>query len=110
MLRPWLRDLVPENPTDKTANRTVLKDFLIPSLQTVVEAKFVRDKTHGKSISKELHDDIEMYRKHPNCRHLIFFIYDEDSLIPDQRALTDSIQVERIYNGVPLHCYVVIKP
>jgi hypothetical protein len=110
MLRPWLRDLVTENPTDRSGNRFTLKDFLIPSLRTVVEAKFVRDKAHGRGISAELHDDIEMYRKHPSCGHLIFFIYDADSLIPDQRALVEAIEVERLYGGVPLHCHVVIKP
>src|SRR5215475_14431388 len=28
MLRPWVQDLVPENPTDKIANRFTIKDFL----------------------------------------------------------------------------------
>ncbi len=110
MLRPWLRDLVPENPTDRVASRYTIKDLLIPSLRTVIEAKFVRDKAHGKAVSAELHDDIEMYRRHPACSHLIFFIYDPDSLIPDQRALVTAIEVERIYGGVQLHCHVVIKP
>lgn len=110
MLRPWLRDLVAENPTDRTGNRFVLKDLLIASIRTVVEAKFVRDKAHGKTISAELHDDIEMYRKHPACSHLIFFIYDPDSLIPDQRALIEAIEVPRLYGGIPLYCHVIIKP
>lgn len=110
MLRPWLRDLVHENPTDRTASRYVIKDLLVPSLRTVIEAKYVRDKSHGRSISAELHDDIEMYRRHPQCSHLVFFIYDPDSLIPDQRALVDAIQEERTYGGKRLHCYVVIKP
>ena len=83
---------------------------MIPSLRTIVEAKFIRDKAHGKSVSVELHDDIEMYRRHPSCDHLIFFIYDADSLIPDQGALVDAIEIERLYGGVRLQCHVVIKP
>jgi len=110
VLRPWLRDLVIENPTDRTASRYAVKDFLIPSIRTVVEAKFIRDKSHGKSISAELHDDIEMYRRHPSCGHLVFFIYDPNAWIPDQRALVEAIEVERIYGGVRLHCHVLIKP
>lgn len=31
MLRPWVLDLVPENPTDKVANRFSIKDFVSQS-------------------------------------------------------------------------------
>ena len=110
MLRPWVTDLTPENPTDKIASRFVIKDLLCPSARTVIEAKFVRNKDHGKNITKELHDDIETYRHHPQCRHLVFFIYDPDALIPDQEALARQIAIERIYNGVPLSCHLVVKP
>ena len=70
MLRPWVLDLVPENPTDKVASRFTIKDFVSKSARTVIEAKFIRDATHGKNISKELHDDIETYRHHSACRYL----------------------------------------
>src|SRR6266550_4885691 len=50
MLRPWLVDLVPENPTDKVASRYSLKDFISAALETVVEAKYIRDKKHGREI------------------------------------------------------------
>ncbi len=79
-------DLVPENPTDKVASRYSIKDFLSVSARTVIEAKYVRESGHGKSITKELHDDIENYRHHPACRNLVFFIYDPDSLIPGTRG------------------------
>jgi len=47
-------------------------------------------KIMGKNISKELHDDIEMYRAHPRCDDLIFFVYDLNLFIPDQRALREA--------------------
>jgi hypothetical protein len=72
MLRPWVEDLISENPTDKVGNRYSIKDFLSKSLRSVVEVKYIRDESHGKNISKELHDDIEVYRRHPYCDHLIF--------------------------------------
>src|SRR6267378_4835388 len=40
MLRPWILDLVPENPTDKVANRYTIKDFLSHSNRFVIEAKY----------------------------------------------------------------------
>ena len=62
MLRPWILDLVPENPTDRIANRYSIKDFLSRSARLVIETKYVRDKEHGKALAKEINDDIENYR------------------------------------------------
>ena len=110
MLRPWVRDLVHENPTDKVGNRFVIKDFLSPSAKTVIEAKFVRDENHGRQIAKEIHDDIETYRHHPDCGHIVFFIYDPNSLIPNVAALNEEVVVDRMYDGRPLYCSLIVKP
>ena len=110
MLRPWVSDLVPENPTDKIANRYSIKDFLSRSSRIVIEAKYVRSADHGKSIVKELNDDIETYRYHPHCDDLIFFIYDPDALIPDSAALSRHISSNRVYDEKVLKCHGVIKP
>ncbi|MEM6332108.1 MAG: hypothetical protein AAF823_02070 [Planctomycetota bacterium] len=110
MLRPWIPDIVSENPTDKVANRYSIKDFLIPSAGVVIEVKFIRDKQHGKSISAEIHDDIEVYRHHPRCKHIVFFIYDVDGLIPDPLQLSQQIEEERVYGGCRLYCHSIIKP
>jgi hypothetical protein len=113
LLRPWITDLVYESPADKSANRFVIKDFSSSEHRFVVDAKYIRDKDHGRLISKELHDDIEMYRKHPRCDYLIFFIYDPDALIPDQRALGDAIEIERTYGSnseKKLSCHLIVKP
>jgi hypothetical protein len=110
MLRPWVIDLVNENPTDKVGNRFAIKDFISKSAKTVIEAKYIRDEAHGKQIAKELHDDIETYRHHPSCDHLIFFIYDPDSLIPDVGALNDEIITQRVYDGRVLQCYLIVRP
>jgi hypothetical protein len=110
MLRPWIADLVPENPTDKVANRFSIKDFLSKANHLVIEVKYIRDADHGKSISRELNDDIETYRYHPSCDDLIFFIYDPDGLIPDGAALERHLSSERRYSEKVLRCHAVIKP
>jgi REase_DpnII-MboI len=113
LLRPWIVDLKYESPGDKSANRYVIKDFLSPAEKFVIDAKYIRDADHGRAISKELHDDIEMYRKHPNCDDLVFFIYDPDGLIPDQRALREAIEVGRAYGENAekrLRCHLIVKP
>ena len=113
LLRPWVVDLIYESPADKSANRYAIKDFSSRSARFVLDAKYIRDKEHGRSISKELHDDIEMYRTHPRCDDLIFFVYDPDALIPDQRALREAIEVHRTYGASEakhLKCHLVVKP
>lgn len=110
MLRPWIHDLKSENPTDRVSNRYSIKDFLSPQAETVIEIKYIRDKAHGRQISREMHDDIEVYRHHPRCRTIIFFVYDADSLIPDNESLRTQIEEPRIYGGKPLRCILIIKP
>ena len=110
MLRPWIPDLVPESPSDRIANRYSIKDFMSQSNKIVIEAKYVRDADHGKSIVKELNDDIETYRYHPACNDLIFFIYDPDGLIPDGAALERHLVSARTYSEKILRCHAVIKP
>jgi len=113
LLRPWVVDLAYESPADKSGNRYVIKDFSSASGRFVIDAKYIRDKEHGRLISKELHDDIEMYRTHPRCDHLIFFVYDPEAFIPDQRALRESIEIERAYGHAGekrLTCHLMVKP
>lgn len=110
MLRPWVSDLIPEDPSGKIGNRYTIKDFISSSARTIVEAKFVRDKEHGKSISKELHDDIETYRHHPQCDNIVFFVYDPDTYISDCDALKRAIHVARSYDGHALNVLLIVKP
>jgi hypothetical protein len=110
MLRPWITDLIYENPTDKVGNRFSIKDFIAKEARTVIEAKYIRNESHGKSVAAELHDDIETYRHHPLCDNIVFFIYDPESLIPDVLALRSEIIVERTYGGKPLRCYLIVCP
>jgi hypothetical protein len=110
ILRPWIADLVAETPTEKLANRFTVRDFVSKHLRLIVEAKFIRDKQHGKTVAKELHDDIEVYRHDQLCDTIVFFIYDPDSNIPDERELRRTIEQSRVYDGRPLNCLLVVKP
>lgn len=110
MLRPWVHDLVPENPTDKVANTYAIKDFVSLANRFVLEAKYIRDDRHGKTIVTEINNDIETYRYHPSCDDLIFFIYDPNSHIPDSAAVTRHLQSSRTYDTKVLRCHGVIKP
>jgi len=110
MLRPWVNDLIPEDPSGRVGNRYTIKDFISVSARTIIEAKFIRDKEHGKSISKELHDDIETYRHHPSCDNVVFFVYDPDTQISDCDALKRAIHAGRVYDGRALNVLLIVKP
>lgn len=110
MLRPWIPDLVPESPSDRVANRYTIKDFVSVTAKCIIEAKFVRDREHGRTISREIHDDIETYRHDLRCDTVIFFIYDPDVHIPDREALRRQVETARAYDGRALHCRLVLKP
>jgi REase_DpnII-MboI len=110
MLRPLISDLTPENPTDKVANSFSIKDFVSHSSRVVVEAKYIRDRQHGKNITHELNDDIETYRYHRSCDDLVFFVYDPDANIPDKLALERHVHSPRTYGNKTLRCHAVIKP
>lgn len=112
MLRPWVIDLAYESPDHKVGNRFAIKDFISRGAKTIIEAKYIRDETHGKQITKELHDDIEIYRHNQDCENLIFFIYDPNSFIPDVLALSKSIAVQRTYSDSSrtIACHMVVRP
>jgi REase_DpnII-MboI len=63
LLRPWVKDIRPEEYTPSYAGKSTRMDFLLPDHATVVELKFVRDVTHGKNIGQELQIDIGHYRR-----------------------------------------------
>jgi hypothetical protein len=109
MLRPWIPDLVPEDPNGKVANRFTIKDFWSRAGRFVIEAKYVRDAAHGKRLAEEINDDIENYRKHPYCDDLVFVIYDPDKVIPDANAIMSHLRDGRSYDGKELRCHGVIK-
>jgi hypothetical protein len=50
---------------------------------------------------------------HPRCDDLVFFVYDPDAFIPDQRALREAIEIERAYGKGGerrLRCHLIVKP
>lgn len=112
MLRPFVRDLNWESPGEKVASRFVIKDFVSREGRVVIEAKYVRDDKHGKDISREMHDDIEMYRHYPWADVVVFFVYDPDGFIPSVTELRRHIEDDRHYgrDGRVMRTKLIVKP
>lgn len=54
LLRPWVRDIRPEECTPSYAGSSTRMDFLLPEYKLVLELKLVRDNAHGRNVGKEL--------------------------------------------------------
>lgn len=88
--KPIFPDARLEEHTSKHAGKTKRIDMVIPSVNVVVEVKFVRDKTHANSITDEIKIDIESYHVHPSCETLCVLIYDPGKNIIDaENVMTD---------------------
>jgi REase_DpnII-MboI len=109
MTKPVISDLVPEEPNPRIASRFTIDDFVSKKLALILEAKYIRDRAHGKSISKELHDDIEMYRTNEHCSTIIFFIYDPGKFIPSAESLVKHIETKRTYDKKILTTICIVK-
>jgi REase_DpnII-MboI len=95
LLRPWVADIRPEEFTPSYAGTSTRMDFLLPAHRAVIEMKFVRDADHAKKIGNELIEDIEHYRKHPDCGILWCVVYDPEHLIRNPEGLKKDLEGTR---------------
>jgi hypothetical protein len=95
LLRPWVRDIRPEEFTPSYAGTSTRMDFLLPAHCLVIELKFVRDRSHGKKIGDELIIDIEHYRRHPDCDVLWCVVFDPEHLVPNPEGLRTDLEGKR---------------
>lgn len=94
LLRPWIRDVRPEEFTPSYAGTSTRMDFLLPEHSLVIETKLVRNKQHGKSIGDELISDIAHYSAHPSCDVLWCVIYDPNHYIQNAGGLVSDLEGE----------------
>lgn len=109
MLRPYICDLVPEQPNSGSTRQYVIQDFRSKKLKLIIEAKRVRDKSHGKSIKKEINDDILNYKNDSDCENLIFVIYDPESYIESPSGLAEHADGEHTHGEKKLYVKTIIK-
>ncbi len=95
LLRPWVRDIRPEEFTPSYAGSSTRMDFLLPVQRIVIELKFVRDRGHAAKIGDELTIDIDHYRKHPDCDTLWCVIYDQDHCLTNAEGLKRDLEGPR---------------
>jgi hypothetical protein len=95
LLRPWVRDIRPEEFTPSYAGSSTRMDFLLPVHRLVIELKFARDAAHAKKIGDELIIDIDHYRRHPDCGALWCVVFDPDHLLSNAEGLKSDLEGRR---------------
>lgn len=71
-----------------SASRT---DFLLPQIDTIVEVKKTRAGLNAKTIGEQLIVDIAKYKKHPQCRRLVCFVYDPEGRIANPAGIENDL-------------------
>ena len=84
-------DIRPEEWTPSYAGQASRMDFLLKNESIVIEFKKTRQGLGAKEVGNELIVDIERYKSHPSCRHLVCFVYDPDSQIANQDGLENDL-------------------
>jgi hypothetical protein len=91
LLRINFEDVRKEEYTPSYAGGSTRIDFLLKRERILIEVKKTRSTLKDKDVGNQLIIDIAHYKSHPDCKHLICFVYDPDNLIANPRGLEDDL-------------------
>lgn len=91
LLRLYFDDVRPEEWVPSYAGASSRTDFLLPQIDTVIEIKKTRAGLNAKSVGEQLIIDIARYKKHPQCRRLVCFVYDPEGRIANPSGIESDL-------------------
>ena len=91
LLRLYFDDVRPEEWVPSYAGSASRTDFLLPQIDTVVEIKKTRVGLNAKVLGEQLIIDIFKYKKHPQCRKLLCFVYDPEGRIANPGGIEKDL-------------------
>jgi hypothetical protein len=98
-------DIRPEEWTPSYAESPRM-DFLLKLEQIVIEAKKTRSGLGAKELGEQLRVDIQKYKRHPDCRMLVCFVYDPEGRIANPRGIENDLSGDK--DGLAVR--VIIAP
>jgi len=107
MLHINFEDVRKEEFTPSYAGSSTRIDFLLKREQILIEVKKTRATLKDRQIGEELLIDIAHYGSHPDCKHLICFVYDPENLIANPRGLEDDLNR---YSSEEMIVEVYVRP
>lgn len=87
LLKLYFNDVRPEEWNPSYAGGSSRCDFLLPEINTIIEIKKTRQSMSTKELGEQLIIDIVKYKKHPQCRRLICFVYDPEGRVNNPRGI-----------------------
>lgn len=91
LLRLHFDDVRPEEWVPSYAGSASRTDFLIPAVDTIIEIKKTRSGLTAKAVGEQLIIDIAKYKKHPQCRRLVCFVYDPEGRIANPAGIETDL-------------------
>lgn len=91
LLRLHFDDVRPEEWVPSYAGAASRTDFLLPQIDTVVEIKKTRQGLNAKVVGEQLIIDIARYKRHPQCRRLLCFVYDPEGRIANPTGIENDL-------------------
>jgi hypothetical protein len=93
MLRSQFDRLDREETLPKFGTQAYKPDFRVPDLVTLVEVKFIGDKTRVQDIQGEILADVPSYlREATGSSSLIVFVYDAAQKLRDARRFVEDLR------------------
>lgn len=106
LLRLYFEDIRTEEWTPSYAGGSSRVDFLLKEEKIVIEVKKTRKGINDRELGKQLIEDKERYRSHPDCKKLICFAYDPEGRIVNPRGIENDLNTQ----ADDFEVLIVIKP
>ena len=91
MLSLYFDDIRAEEATPSYAGKSSRIDFLVNDESLGIEVKMTRGGLNSRELGTQLIDDIARYRKHPECKTLVCFVYDPDGRISNPIGIMNDL-------------------
>lgn len=91
LLRIRFDDVRPEDVAPTYAGGSSRMDFILKAARIALEVKMPNPKLRDGKIGEQLLIDIARYQKHPDCRTLVCFVYDPNSLLKNPAGLVHDL-------------------
>ncbi|MSP27865.1 MAG: hypothetical protein EXR80_05370 [Methylococcales bacterium] len=104
LLKLYFDDIRPEEYTPSYAGSASRVDFLLKDEQIIIEIKKTRNTLKAKEVSEQLIIDTQKYQAHPDCKTLIFFVYDPEGKIANPCGIEKDLSKD--FNGLPVSVFI----
>lgn len=91
LLQMYFDDIRAEEWTPSYAGSSSRVDFLLKTEEAVIEIKKTRKGLEARELGEQLIIDAYKYKVHPNCKHLICFVYDPEGRIANPRGIETDL-------------------